>query len=150
MAKRKTRTVYRDTKTGRFVSKRSWQRSESGRFKRQLVRRPAAQKKPARPAARAPLPPPRPPTPTVWEWIVSFSYSRSGRSMDVIVTASSVSEARTVAKDFLRTDIDGSRIARSGFRGWSATVAKGQPTQLEAGNAEYRSKSRAKRKKRPS
>lgn len=146
MAKR--RTIYRDSKTGRFVKKSTWTRSLShggDRYKRErtISRK---HKKPDRLPVR---PTPEAEPPAVFEWIVSFSYNRSRRSFDVIVTAATRADALSTAKEFLRADIDGSRIARSGFKNWSAAIARGNVTEIEAGNAEYRSKSRAKRKKRP-
>jgi hypothetical protein len=147
--KRTTRTAYRDSKTGRFTSKKTYnhskahggQRYKPERIKKVQLRRPAT-----RPAFQEQK---RPAIPSVFEWIVSFSYSSSGRSFDVIVTAKTPTEAKSVAKQFLREDIDGQRIARSNFRGWTVLVAKGDIASVTAGNAEYRSKSRAKRKKRP-
>lgn len=145
MAKR--RTIYRDSKTGRFVKKSTWTRSRGRggtRFKRESIRQTSP---PVRLPEKATPPAARP---SVFEWIVSFSYRRSNRSFDVIVTAASRTDALSTAKEFLRSDIDGSRIARSGFKNWSAAIARGNLTEVEAGNAEYRSKSRASRKKRPS
>lgn len=78
----------------------------------------------------------------VYEWIVSFSYDLTGRSFDVIVTARDESEAFTVAREFLSKDVQGQRIVKAGFRGWQADVAKGVRSDEEAGEAEYRLKSR--------
>lgn len=55
MAKRRTRTVYRDSKTGRFVKRSTWKRSKAKggkRYKRERVKAP--KRKP-------PIPPPPPP-----------------------------------------------------------------------------------------
>jgi len=79
----------------------------------------------------------------VFEWIVGFTYSRSGRSFDIIVTTVDETEAYSTAIDFLQHDREGQRIARSGLKGWEFSVARGKRTNREAGLAEYRSKSRS-------
>lgn len=135
----KKRTIYRDSKTGRFTSKSTWNRSKGhggSRYVRSLIvikgkrpRRPPVERVPL-----APLP--------VFEWIVSFTYDKSGRSFDVIVTARDETEAESVAKEFLRRDPDAQRIARSRFHGWTAVPARGNRTDEDAGEAEYRGKSK--------
>lgn len=76
----------------------------------------------------------------VFEWLVTFTYDKSGRSFDVIVTSLDETEAVSVAKQFLRDDgtEDFKRIVPSHFHGWSSTPAKGKPTDEDSGNAEYR------------
>jgi len=63
MAK-KTITRYRDSKTGKFVSKKTWQRSRvhgGKRYRRQSVELPAARRKPKAPKMRPrTLPKPKP------------------------------------------------------------------------------------------
>ena len=131
----KTRTIYRDTKTGHFCKKSSWQQAKrrgSKRFKRERVKI----------GKRPPPPPPPPPPPEeVHEYVVSFSYDKTGRMFDVIVTATSEHEANEVAKQFLRDDQRGQRISRSKFAGWSNITARGARSNEEAGEAEYRSDS---------
>lgn len=124
----KKRTIYRDSKTGRFISKSTWKRSRAHngvRYKRERV----SGVRPMRPAA-----------PPVFEWLVTFTYDKSGRSFDVIVTSLDETEAVSVAKQFLRDDDteDFKRIVPSHFHGWSSTPAKGKPTDEDSGNAEYR------------
>lgn len=80
--------------------------------------------------------------PEVFEWLVTFTYDKSGRSFDVIVTAREETEAVDVAKQFLRDDPDAQRIVRARFHGWSAVPARGKPTYEEPGKAEYRGKSK--------
>lgn len=133
----KKRTVYRDTKTGKFTSKKTWRRSRSrggDRYKRERI----TVRKPKKPGPR-PIPPPTPPPePEVFEYIVAFSYDKSGRSFDVIVTARSEQEARDNARLFLKSDAKGKNIARAKFAGWSQSVARGRASAEEAGEAEYR------------
>lgn len=120
------RTIYRDRLTGRFAKKSSWKRSKAQGGKR-YVRQTLT---------------PRPSE--VYEWVVTIQPSaRSERSFDVIVTASDETEAYTVAHEFLARDVQGQRIIRAG--GWAeAVTAKGVRSDEEAGEAEYRSKSRRK------
>ena len=122
-------TIYRDITNGRFVSKKTYKHSRSHggkRYKRQKIER---KRKKA---------PPLPPQTRVHEYIISFSYSKSGRTFDVIVTATSRAEALDVAKIFLSKDTNGRKIAQAGFSGWSTRVAKGRVTNEAAGEAEYR------------
>ena len=133
MAK-KTRTIYRDSKTGHFAKKSTWQRSRAqggDRYKRERIK--IGKKKPPKP----PLPPPEPEG-EVHEYIISFSYDKTGRQFDIIVTARSEEEAREVSKGFLKSDTRGRNISRSKFSGWSQGVARGRRTDADAGEAEYR------------
>jgi len=84
-------------------------------------------------------PPPPPPEGDVFEWIISFEYEDSGRSFDVVVTAHDENEAYQTAKEFLAQDAQGSRIVKSGFFGWTVTPVRGESTEEQAGEAEYRS-----------
>lgn len=90
---------------------------------------------------KAPPPPPPPPKEPVWEWIISFTYEQSGRSFDLIVTASTEAQAFSIARDFLKNDPKGHRIAAANFAGWFSDAARGERTDEEAGEAEYRSDS---------
>lgn len=80
----------------------------------------------------------------VFEWTVTFTYLKSGRSFDVIVTARDEQEALDVARDFVRTDKteDWTRASRHNFRGWIASPARGIETSLDPGEAEWRIRSR--------
>lgn len=133
----KKRTVYRDSKTGKFVKKKLWKRSRASggdRYKRERI----TARKPAKPARR-PIPPTRPAAePEVFEFVVSFSYDKSGRSFDLVVTATDKKQAEDVAKEFLSHDIKGRNISRSGYEGWKQRVAKGNPSDEDPGEAEYR------------
>jgi hypothetical protein len=139
MAK-KTRTAYRDHKTGRFVSKAVWKRSRArggDRYKRERI----SAQKPKKPA-RLPISKPRPAAePEVFEFVVSFSYDKSGRSFDLIVTATDQKTAISTAKEFLSHDKKGQNISRAGYQGWKQRVAKGNPSDEEPGEAEYRDES---------
>lgn len=131
----KKRTIYRDKKTGRFTSKKTWKRGiarGSKRYKREKIEAPKKK-----------LPPVPPPFigEEVHEYIISFSYDKSGRSFDVIVTARSQSEAGKIAKSFLATDRRGRNIARAKFEGWRMTTARGEASDQDVGEAEYRSES---------
>jgi hypothetical protein len=133
----KKRTIYRDTKSGRFASKKAWKQGKSRgskRYKRERIKAPVKKRK---------FPPVPPPIPEgeVHEYVVSFSYDKSGRSFDVIVTATSQEEARSVARGFLSTDAKGRNIARAKFQGWRTSVAQGRLSGEDAGEAEYRSES---------
>jgi hypothetical protein len=132
-----TRTIYRDRKTGRFSSKSTWKRSKAkggDRYVRQRVKVKVKAKK------RPPLPPPE--EREIYEWIVAFTYEDSGKTFDVIVTARDSEEAQRVALEFLRTTPQGRNITRAGLSGWNVDVARGVRSDEEAGEAEYRSKSR--------
>lgn len=135
----KTRTVYRDKKTGKFASKSAWKRSKAKGGTR-YVRQQVKHKKAPRPS------PVEAPSRPVFEWIVSFTYEASGRSFDVIVTARDEGEAYRVARGFLRDDIQGQRVVAAGFHGWKTDIAKGERSNEEAGEAEYRSMSRRSRR----
>lgn len=128
--------IYRDTSNGKFAKKSTWKRSKSQggkRYKRQKVKRKKE-------------PPPPPPTGDVFEWIIGYSYKKSGRSFDVIVTARDEAEAYNIASEFLENDSAGRRIVRAGFSGWNVDVARGNKSDEEVGEAEYRSKSKRGRK----
>lgn len=133
------RTIYRDRLTGRFAKRSSWTRSKAKGGKRYVRQSLTVKKKPK-------APPPRPPKPpeVIYEWVVTIQPSaKSERSFDVIVTASDETEAYTVARKFLARDPQGQRIVRAG--GWAeAVAARGVRSNEEAGEAEYRSKSRKK------
>jgi hypothetical protein len=126
------RTVYRDTKTGRFASKKTWERSKSGRYKRQTVKIKKEKE----------IPVPVEVEEEVHEWVISFSYDKNGRNFDMIVTARNGEEAYRVAKIFLEHDKKGKSIYRANFHGWTHTTAKGKLTNEEAGEAEYRQDSK--------
>lgn len=87
--------------------------------------------------------PPQEPSGEVFEFIVNFSYEKSGRSFDVLVTARDETEAYNVTTVFLQEDRNAQRIVRSGMKGWQPSVAKGAKSNVEAGNAEYRNDSEA-------
>lgn len=144
----KKRTIYRDTVTGKFVKKTVWSRSKARggeRYKRQKIE--------IRKRRRIELPIPEPPEeepdidyvepeePDVAEYIVGFTYEKSGRSFDVLVTARTDDEAFTVARQFLRDDEQGKRVVTAGFQGWKRTIARGDKTDEAPGEAEYRSDS---------
>jgi hypothetical protein len=129
-----TRTIYRDTKTGRFASKKTWKRSKAKggtRYKRGKIRK-------KEPGVVIP-----PGEPEVHEWVISFSYNKSGRSFDVIVTAKTEEEAMFVAKEFLKDDKKAKNITRAKFTGWSFSAAKGNISRKDTGEAEYREDSEA-------
>lgn len=117
---------------GRFTTKAKWKRGKKRgdkRYKREPVKK------------RKKKPPPPPPPPIVSEWLVTFSYEKTGRSLDVIVTARSEEEALRVAKQFLASDKNGRNISRAKYHGWAQRAAKGAATNEEAGEAEYREES---------
>jgi hypothetical protein len=81
----------------------------------------------------------------VAEFICSLTY-REGRTFDVIVTATNAKEARAVLTQFLEDDIRGRRIVRANFRGWDLRIARGELTEEQPGEAEYRNDSSAEKK----
>jgi hypothetical protein len=146
------RVVYRDRETGRWVKESTWRRSKAHggtRYKREFIRLKVAPKLPEKPPPKPPKKPPRkppkaaPPLPApVFEWIVSFTYTDSGRSFDVLVTARNIGQARKTAIDFLRDDPEGRKIVRAGLAGWKVRTARGKESSEEPGEAEYRDTSK--------
>jgi hypothetical protein len=141
--KKKKLAVRHRNKQGRFSKRGKRERvySQAKTILRRIAKRERAQ---ARALARkAKEAPPPSDTAEVFEWIVNFSYEKSGRSFDIIVTARDESEAYNVALEFLRGDVKSQRIIRSGMHGWMPSVARGKKANEEAGNAEYRNESEA-------
>lgn len=135
MAKKTFRSVYRDKLTGKLVSKRKWKSNPKKRMglgKRYVKQQIRIRKEPG-----------PPPEGDVFEWVVNFSYEKSGRSFDIVTTARDETEAYNTAIEFLQGDREAQRIVRSGLRGWQPSVAKGARTNVEAGNAEYRNDTEA-------
>lgn len=137
-----TYTAYVDRLTGKTVSKKFWQ-SKKGRtakylggFKKRYVAQ--TRKHYYKPRVKEPITA----SPIVHEWIASLSYKKSGRSFDVILTATNRERAKDVLDQFLDSDIQGKRVYRSGYSGWELTFAKGKVANEGEGEAEYRSKSR--------
>lgn len=142
--KKKTRTVYRDSKTGKRVSESKWKRSKAHggtRYKRRIEKLPKKKKKKREAPGAVPPPPPTTPLAPNREYIVAFKYTKTGKSFDVIAVATSDGEAYATAKDFLKNDPAGQRIVRSNFRGWESVTAEGKPTSQPVGSAEYRAES---------
>lgn len=116
-------TVFRDTKTGRFVKKSAWKggkRRGSKRYKRERIIKGKVTR----------------------EWVVKFRYDKTGRSFDVIVTALTEQEALATAIDFLAHDRNGQKIVKAGFAGWDFAAVKGKVTDEPPGQAEYRDESK--------
>jgi hypothetical protein len=142
--KRKKKLAVRHrNKKGQFSKRGKRERvySQAKTILRRIAKRERAKTRAL--AKKAKAAPPPSVTAEVFEWIVNFSYEKSGRSFDVIVTARDESEAYNVALEFLRGDIKSQRIVRSGMRGWTPSVARGKTANEEAGNAEYRNDSEA-------
>lgn len=121
--------IYRDSKTGRFAKKSTWQRSKSKggtRYKRE------------RPKVRRKEPKPKPPKPEeLREWIVSFSYKRVvKRSLDIVVTAPSEERALEKAEGFAgrnskaRSAVESDKIKISAKKG--RKIGHHHPTQWRA------------------
>jgi hypothetical protein len=127
-------TIYRDSRNGRFARASTAKRSiaKGGkRYKKEQV---------------GELPPPPPPPLQTHEWIVAFTYDRTGKSFDVIPTATNENDAYDVALQFLRDDPKGQRIltpsGRRLKRGWEvSSIARGKETNEPPGQAEYREES---------
>lgn len=99
---RRLRTAYRDTKTGRFVSKSTWTRSRSAggvRYKRERINVPKRRK-------LAPPAPPAPPPFAKIDWLVTITvpgkrdvYPKKVR--DFIVPAPEYATPRDIKKKLL-------------------------------------------------
>lgn len=139
MAKKKNPPPrYRDRKTGRFVSKKTWQRSQARgrtRYKREIPQRRRKLRKaaPEKAPRLGPLP--------IYEWIVSFSYSASSRILDVIATAQTDNEAIEKAIDFLRKDPRAKHIVEN-LEKFEITAARGKKVPRHR-RTKYRRDSRA-------
>lgn len=96
--------IYRDSKTGRLVSKATWKRSKSRGGKRYKRERPKQRRK-------TPTPKPPPPKPAIFEWLVTFSYRQRIKSLDVIVTARDENQAIEKALKFLYRDGKAAHLA---------------------------------------
>lgn len=140
-SKKKKLSVRHRNKKGRFSKRGKKERvyTQAVTVMRRIAKRERAQARALAKKAKEAAPPPV--TAEVFEWIVNYSYEKSGRSFDVIVTARDESEAYNVAQEFLRGDIQAQRIVRSGMRGWIPSVARGAKANEEAGNAVYRNES---------
>lgn len=146
MAKKKRKkklAVRHRNKLGRFSKRGKKERvyTQAVTIMRRIAKRERAQARAIAKKAKEAQPPAV--TADVFEWVVNFSYEKSGRSFDVIVTARDENEAYNVAVQFLREDVKSQRIIRSGMRGWLPSVARGKKTNEEAGNSEYRNESEA-------
>jgi hypothetical protein len=100
---------YRDSKTGRLVSKSTWKRSKAqggGRYKRE---RPITKRR------KKPTPTPPVPTPItgIFEWLITFSYKTRVKSLDIIATASDADEAEDKALAFIARDRKAKQILDS-------------------------------------
>lgn len=157
--KKKTRVVYRDSKTGHLVSKAKWKRSKSHggtRYKRRIERvskrrydidaieelreiEREERREETREAVTAVKK--ERATGQRYEWVNAFKYERTGKSFDVITVATNLTDAFSVAKQFLQDDPEGQRIIRSNFRGWKHITAIGRKTNEPLGSAEYRAES---------
>ena len=134
----KYRYIYRDRNTGRFAKKTTWKRSKAHdgtRYKRKRIKKKLP----------PPVPPLPPPKEIVYEWLVVFTYQESGRTFDIISTATNNEEAQDVAQIYLRSDQEAKKmfdIRGKLKRGWTMTVAQTAHTREAVGEAEYRSESK--------
>lgn len=87
---------------------------------------------------RPPAPPPK--VEELFEWVIGFTYAKSGRTFDVIVTAPYEARALVPAREFLSQDAKGRQIVKAGFSGWDTQIAKGRPV-AKAHEPEYRDES---------
>ena len=127
---KRTRTAYRDSTNGRFVSKKTWKqgkKSGSKRYKREKINLPPQKELPPPPGGAA-----------VFEYMVTFTYDKTGRSFDVIVTATTKEQAEQVAKEFLAHDRNAQKITKSKYSGWDLQTAIGKISSEAPGEAEYR------------
>jgi len=142
MPKKKLAVRHRNKK-GRFSKRGKRERVYS--HAKTILRRIAKEERARAKREKEKQPPEKPPIDTgeVFEFIVNFSYEKSGRSFDIVVTGHDETEAYNVAIDFLQHDREAQRIIRSGLKGWQPSIAKGARTNVEAGNAEYRNDTEA-------
>jgi hypothetical protein len=139
--KKKKLAIRHRSKSGRFSKRGKKERvyTQATTIMRRIAKRERAQARAIAKKAKEATPPAE--TAEVFEWVVNFSYEKSGRSFDVIVTARDENEAYNVGLEFLRGDVKSQRIVRSGMRGWMPSVARGKKANEEAGNAVYRNDS---------
>ena len=139
MAK-KNRIIYRDTATGRFASRSTWRRSrahDGKRYRRQsIATKPKAVEKPLQKRIRTKVRPAAPPE--LREWLVTFTYEKTGRSFDLVVTARDEAGAFIFAKEFIAADPRGRKIAEARYHGWEITIAKAKVSIEKEGYVEYR------------
>lgn len=81
----------------------------------------------------------QPEKPKLFEWIVSFTYSRTGRSFDVIVTAEDEVSAIDEARAFLKKDAHGIKVLAS-WKLWDVVPAVSHPVNVYT-QPEYRDES---------
>jgi hypothetical protein len=77
----------------------------------------------------------------VTEFLVTFTYTESGRSFDVITAAPDADAALENAKEFLSKDKNGKKITAARFHGWAMRTARGNVAD-ENSKTEYRANSR--------
>jgi len=129
----KKRTVYRDKKTGRYVSQSTWKRSRAQGGTRYVRQVRAASRKLPKPVLRPVASP-------VHEWIVTFQPSKSARrQFDVIVTAKDETEAYDHALGYLLENKSTQGAIQANRFG--LTPHRGKRTKKKSGYAEFRSKS---------
>lgn len=81
----------------------------------------------------------------VFEWLCTFTYERTGKSFDVIVTARTEDEAKDTALEFLWTSVRGRHIMESRRKlkkGWTMSIAQANKTRRKSGLAQYRDESK--------
>lgn len=81
----------------------------------------------------------KPPPPPLFEWLVSFTYERTGRTFDIIVSAPTEEQALSEAKGFLRKDRNGIKVLAS-LNAWKVAPVRG-PQVDEYQPPEYRDES---------
>lgn len=126
--------IYRDRKTGRFVSGKTWNRSKSRggkRYVRQTVKRKVPRKK---------APPKRKPPSKVFDWLIIWHYKgQPARDIGFIASAKTEDDALNAVSEFMASDKFAKRIPASGFHNWTvARVERRKTSANRAGHVEYR------------
>ena len=126
---KKRRTIYRDSKTGRFASRATWKRSRARggtRYKRTRIK--IARGRAGRPLPKPPrLVPSKLPT-RPQEWLTSFTYEASGKSVDYI----SVALDEETAFDFVVEEVQKTRAGRSMLRHFKSVTLAFEPPNYRA------------------
>ena len=69
---------------------------------------------------------------------MTFTYDKTGRSFDLVVTAKNETDAFFFAKEFIAQDERAKKIAEAHYHGWDLSIAKAKVSTQEEGHVEYR------------
>lgn len=69
---------------------------------------------------------------------MTFTYEKTGRSFDLVVTGRNEADTFMAAKNFIAADADAKRIAEARYHGWDLSIAKAAKSTHREGHVEYR------------